>query len=97
VDCRSNIASGTGHISGLHLQSGSRSELQTSVLLPRQRRGDHQGGLLPLEQVREPSCILKEINNTLKEVQGNTAKQVEGHKEEAQDPLKNYRKIQLNK
>jgi hypothetical protein len=31
-DCRSNIASDTGTFSGLHLQPGSRCELQTSVL-----------------------------------------------------------------
>ena len=36
----------------------------------------------------------KGINNSLKEIQENTAKQVEVLKEETQNPLKNYRKIQ---
>ena len=36
----------------------------------------------------------KGINNSLKEIQKNTAKQVEILKEEAQDPFKNYRKTQ---
>jgi hypothetical protein len=39
----------------------------------------------------------KEINNSLKEIQENTAKHVDGVKEEAQNPLKNYRKTLLNK
>ena len=34
----------------------------------------------------------KEINNSLKEIQENTAKQVEGLKEEAKNPLRNYKK-----
>jgi hypothetical protein len=49
--CRSNTASGTDPILGLHLQPGSKSELQTFTHLP------HLGGLWLLEQVREPSCI----------------------------------------
>ena len=36
----------------------------------------------------------KEISNSLKEIQENTGKQVEALKEETQNPLKNYRKIQ---
>jgi hypothetical protein len=40
----------------------------------------------------------KGINNSLKEIQENTAKQVEDHKEEAQkNPSKNYRKTLLNR
>jgi hypothetical protein len=39
----------------------------------------------------------KEINNSLKEIQENTGKQVEALKEETENPLKNYRKIQTNK
>ena len=39
----------------------------------------------------------KEINNSLIEIQENTAKQLEGFKEEAQNPLKNYRETLLNK
>ena len=38
--------------------------------------------------------IKNEFNNSLKEIQENTAKQVEVLKEETQNPLKNYRKIQ---
>ena len=36
----------------------------------------------------------KDINNSLKEVQENTGKQIEDLKEETQNPLKNYRKTQ---
>jgi hypothetical protein len=36
--CRSNIASGTGSLSSLHLQPGARTELQTSVHLPCKKR-----------------------------------------------------------
>jgi vacuolar-type H+-ATPase subunit E/Vma4 len=36
--------------------------------------------------------IKKDFNNSLKEIQENTAKQVENFKEEAQNPLKNWRK-----
>jgi hypothetical protein len=36
--------------------------------------------------------IKKDFNNSLKEIQENTAKQVEDLKEEAQNPLKNCRK-----
>jgi hypothetical protein len=32
------------------------------------------------------------INNSIEEMQENTGKQVEGLKEETQNPLKNYRK-----
>jgi hypothetical protein len=42
----------------------------------------------------------KEINNSLKEIQENTAQQVKSHKEEAQKkkkPLENYRKTLLKK
>jgi hypothetical protein len=39
----------------------------------------------------------KGINNCLKEIQENTAKQVEVLKEEAQNPLKCYRKTQPNR
>jgi hypothetical protein len=39
----------------------------------------------------------KGINNSLKEMQENTAKQVEVLKEEAQNPSKNYRKTLLNR
>ena len=39
----------------------------------------------------------KEINNSLKEIQENTVKHVEGLKEKALNPLKNYRKTLLNK
>ena len=38
----------------------------------------------------------KNINNSLKEIQENTGKQVEALKEETQIPLKNYRKTQSN-
>jgi hypothetical protein len=36
--------------------------------------------------------IKKDFNNSLKEKQENTAKQIEDVKEEAQNPLKNFRK-----
>ena len=39
----------------------------------------------------------KEINNSLKEIQENTTKQVEALKEEAKNCLKNYRKTLLNR
>jgi hypothetical protein len=39
----------------------------------------------------------KDINNCLKEIQENTSKQVEAIKEETQNPLNNYRKMQPNK
>jgi hypothetical protein len=38
ADCRGNTSSGTGPVSGLHLQPGGRSEPQTSVHLPCKRR-----------------------------------------------------------
>ena len=41
--------------------------------------------------------IKKDFNNSLKEIQENTAKLVEDLKEEAQKSLKNYRKTQPNK
>jgi hypothetical protein len=41
--------------------------------------------------------IKKDINNSLKEIQENMSKQVEALKEETQNPLKNYRKTQLNR
>ena len=41
--------------------------------------------------------IKKDINNSLKEIQENTAKQVEDLKEEAQKSLKNCRKTQGNR
>jgi hypothetical protein len=39
----------------------------------------------------------KDINNSLKEIKKNTDKQVEALKEEIQNPLKNYRKMEPNK
>jgi hypothetical protein len=54
VDCRSKIASGTGPVSVLHLQPGSRSELQTFVFLPLQKWDGCQGELWPPEQ--RPVC-----------------------------------------
>jgi hypothetical protein len=39
----------------------------------------------------------KDINNSLKEVQKNTAKQVEVLKRKHNNPLKNYRKTLLNR
>jgi hypothetical protein len=39
----------------------------------------------------------KGINNSLKEIQDNIAKQVEVFKEEAQNPSKNYKKLQPNR
>jgi hypothetical protein len=36
----------------------------------------------------------KDINNSLKEIQENIGKQLQAHKEETQNPLKNYKKIQ---
>jgi hypothetical protein len=39
----------------------------------------------------------KDINNSLKELQENTHKQVEALKGETQKPLKNYRKTQPNR
>jgi FtsZ-binding cell division protein ZapB len=38
----------------------------------------------------------KGVNNSLKEIQENTAKQVEALKEEAQNPSRDYRKTLLN-
>jgi hypothetical protein len=40
--------------------------------------------------------LKKGINNSLKEIQENTGKQIEALKEETQKPLKNYRKTQPN-
>jgi gas vesicle protein len=39
----------------------------------------------------------KDINNSLKEIQENTGKQLEALKEEIKKPLKNYRKTQTNR
>ena len=40
----------------------------------------------------------KDVNNSLKEIQENTGKQVERLKEETQNPLKNYKQVkELNK
>ena len=39
----------------------------------------------------------KDINNSLKEIQENTGKQVEALKEEHKNPLKNYRETQPNR
>jgi hypothetical protein len=39
----------------------------------------------------------KEINNSLKEIQENSAKQVEALKEETKIPLKNCRRTQQNR
>jgi hypothetical protein len=39
----------------------------------------------------------KDITTSLKEIQGNTGKQLETLKEETQNPLKNYRKTQSNR
>jgi len=39
----------------------------------------------------------KDINNSLKEIQKNTGKQVEALKEKKQNLLKNYRKTQLKR
>ena len=41
--------------------------------------------------------IKKGFNNSLKEIEENTAKQVEVLKEETQNPIKNYRKTQPNR
>jgi hypothetical protein len=41
--------------------------------------------------------IKKGINNSLKEIQENSAKEVEALKEETQNPLKSYRKTQPNR
>ena len=41
--------------------------------------------------------IKKEFNNSLKEIQENTTKQVEVLKEEHKNPLKNYRKTHPNR
>ena len=41
--------------------------------------------------------IKNDINNSLKEIQENTDKQVEALKEETLNPLKNYRKTQTNR
>ena len=40
---------------------------------------------------------IKDINNSHKEIQENTGKQLEAPKEETQNPLKNYRKTQSNR
>jgi hypothetical protein len=40
--------------------------------------------------------LKKGINNSLKEIQENTAKQVEALKEKHKNPSRNYRRIQLN-
>ena len=39
----------------------------------------------------------KDINNSLKEIQENTGKQLEALKEETQKSIKNYRKTQSNR
>ena len=41
--------------------------------------------------------IKKDFNNSLKEIQGNTAKQVENLKRKHKNPLKNCRKTQSNR
>ena len=41
--------------------------------------------------------FMKDLNNSLKEIQENTDKQVEALKEETQNPLKNYRDTQSNR
>jgi hypothetical protein len=41
--------------------------------------------------------LQKDINNSLKEIQENTDKQLEALKTETQNPLKNYRNIQPNR
>ena len=41
--------------------------------------------------------LKKGINNSLKEIQENTGKQVEGLEEEHENPFKIYRKIQPNR
>jgi hypothetical protein len=38
-----------------------------------------------------------DINNTLREIQVNTAKQIEALEKETQNPLKNSRKTQTNR
>ena len=38
----------------------------------------------------------KDINNSLKEIKENTGKQIEALKQETQNSLKNYSKIQSN-
>jgi hypothetical protein len=48
TDCRGNTSSGTGPVSGLHLQAGGRSECQPSVHLPCKRRAYLQRLLWPL-------------------------------------------------
>jgi hypothetical protein len=53
VDNRSNTASGTGPVSGLHLQPGVRSEHQISVHLPCKRRAYLQRVLWTLRLRRE--------------------------------------------
>jgi hypothetical protein len=52
VDCRSNIASGTGPISGPHLHPGSRSELKISALLPLEERWPAESTLITEIQER---------------------------------------------
>jgi hypothetical protein len=39
----------------------------------------------------------KDINNSLKEIQENTGKQIEDLKKETQNPLKDYRRTQVNR
>ena len=51
--------------SGLHLQLGSRSELQTSAHLPHQRRDVCLVALWLLEQMREPSCVPGPLETSL--------------------------------
>jgi hypothetical protein len=53
ADCRGNTSSGTGPVSGLHLQPWGRSECQISVHLPWKRRACLQRVLWPLRFRRE--------------------------------------------
>ena len=41
--------------------------------------------------------FMKDLNNSLKEIQENTDKQVEALRQETQNPLKNYRDTQSNR
>jgi hypothetical protein len=52
TDCGVNTSSGTGPVSGTHLQSGGKFEHQTSVHLPCKRRADLQRVLWQLRLMR---------------------------------------------
>jgi hypothetical protein len=79
-----------------YLASSDPSSPTTSVPeyfnIPEKQDSDLKSHIMMMIEVK------KDINNSLKEIQENTCKQVEALKEETKNnPLKNYRKTQTNR